>query len=222
MLLSSIWGSSQVIISVNVSRLLNDYIFSFHAVYFLFHTISSWYDFEITVESYCVSPLLNQTFHGVFLHWMGTILLRVTPSSDLYSWYFLLIWRKLKQNFALSIFKVSSSPVDVPQVKYGYFVDKANENTWSWLNVSSPISRCPEKVYFNFFCNILLDRMPQIIIIHNAYSCVNITSSLLQVKSLLSSRQFSIMKIPVKGVSANLTKGITSCFWFVADLGILK
>lgn len=64
--------------------------------------------------------------------------------------------------------------------------------------------------------------MPQIIIMHNAYSCVNVTSSLLQVTSLLSSLQFSIMKIPVKGVSDNLAKGIRSCFWFVEDLIILK
>ncbi|KAH9764697.1 Acylamino-acid-releasing enzyme [Citrus sinensis] len=113
MLLSSIWGSSQVIISVNVS---------------------------------------------------SGELLRITPAESNFSWSLLTLDGD-------NIIAVSSSPVDVPQVKYGYFVDKANKGTWSWLNVSSPISRCPEKV-----------------------------------KSLLSSRQFSIMKIPVKGVSANLTK----------------
>ncbi|KAH9764688.1 Acylamino-acid-releasing enzyme [Citrus sinensis] len=129
MLLSSIWGSSQVIISVNVS---------------------------------------------------SGELLRITPAESNFSWSLLTLDGD-------NIIAVSSSPVDVPQVKYGYFVDKANKGTWSWLNVSSPISRCPEKV-----------------------------------KSLLSSRQFSIMKIPVKGVSANLTKGITSCFWFVEDLVYLR
>ncbi|KAH9682367.1 Acylamino-acid-releasing enzyme [Citrus sinensis] len=113
MLLSSIWGSSQVIISVNVS---------------------------------------------------SGELLRITPAESNFSWSLLTLDGD-------NIIAVSSSPVDVPQVKYGYFVGKANKGTWSWLNVSSPISRCPEKV-----------------------------------KSLLSSRQFSIMKIPVKGVSANLTK----------------
>ncbi|KAH9682362.1 Acylamino-acid-releasing enzyme [Citrus sinensis] len=129
MLLSSIWGSSQVIISVNVS---------------------------------------------------SGELLRITPAESNFSWSLLTLDGD-------NIIAVSSSPVDVPQVKYGYFVGKANKGTWSWLNVSSPISRCPEKV-----------------------------------KSLLSSRQFSIMKIPVKGVSANLTKGITSCFWFVEDLVYLR
>lgn len=119
MLLSSIWGSSQVIISVNVS---------------------------------------------------SGELLRITPAESNFSWSLLTLDGD-------NIIAVSSSPVDVPQVKYGYFVDKANKGTWSWLNVSSPISRCPEKV-----------------------------------KSLLSSRQFSIMKIPVKGVSANLTKGAQKPF----------
>ncbi|TXG72161.1 hypothetical protein EZV62_000740 [Acer yangbiense] len=60
------------------------------------------------------------------------------------------------------------SPVDVPQIKYGYLLEK---DTWSWLNVSSPICRCSEKV-----------------------------------RSLLSSLQFSIMKIPVMDASADLTK----------------
>ncbi|PON41052.1 Alpha/Beta hydrolase fold containing protein, partial [Parasponia andersonii] len=45
-----------------------------------------------------------------------------------------------------NIIAVSSSPVDVPQIKYG-ILDKATENaSWSWLNVSSPIFKCSEKV----------------------------------------------------------------------------
>lgn len=50
---------------------------------------------------------------------------------------------------------MSSSPVDVPQIKYGYVVENANEkDKWNWLNVSSPIFKCPEKVYFIFFISL--------------------------------------------------------------------
>lgn len=40
-----------------------------------------------------------------------------------------------------------SSPIDVPQIKYGCLMDKATNTTaWHWLNVSSPIFKCSEKV----------------------------------------------------------------------------
>ena len=42
---------------------------------------------------------------------------------------------------------------------------------------------------------------------------------LLQVRSLLSSLQFSIMKIPVKNDSDRLTKGMKSQFDFFLKLG---
>ncbi|KAM1724025.1 hypothetical protein ACFX13_022581 [Malus domestica] len=72
-----------------------------------------------------------------------------------------------------NIIAVSSSPVDVPHINYGYLVDKESTSTaWSWLNVSSPPSECSEKV-----------------------------------KSLLSSLQFSILKVPVRDVSGSVTKG---------------
>lgn len=46
-----------------------------------------------------------------------------------------------------NIFSVSSSSVDVPAIKYGFLVGKASaEASWSWLDISSPISRCSEKV----------------------------------------------------------------------------
>ncbi|KAK9287677.1 hypothetical protein L1049_016115 [Liquidambar formosana] len=77
-----------------------------------------------------------------------------------------------------SIVAVCSSPIDVPQIKYGCLVEKeATSTAWTWLDVSSPISRPSEKV-----------------------------------RSLLSSLQFSIMKIPVKGVSDSLTKGASKPF----------
>ncbi|XP_071940515.1 acylamino-acid-releasing enzyme-like isoform X1 [Coffea arabica] len=72
-----------------------------------------------------------------------------------------------------SIIAVSSSPVDIPQIKYGVLAGKASEDAkWSWLDVTSPISRCSEKV-----------------------------------RSFLSSRQFDILKIPVRDIAENLTKG---------------
>lgn len=52
-------------------------------------------------------------------------------------------------------FIVSSSPVDVPQIKYGVLNDKATKNaTWSWLNVSSPIFKCSDKVNLFVLYNI--------------------------------------------------------------------
>ncbi|OIT39867.1 acylamino-acid-releasing enzyme [Nicotiana attenuata] len=45
-----------------------------------------------------------------------------------------------------NIVSVSSSSVDVPAIKYGFLVGKASaEASWSWLDISSPISRCSEK-----------------------------------------------------------------------------
>ncbi|KAK3190182.1 hypothetical protein Dsin_029743 [Dipteronia sinensis] len=116
MILSSIWCSSQVIISVNV---------------------------------------------------LSGELLRISPTESNSSWNVLTLDGD-------NIIAECSSPVDVPQIKYGYLVEK---DTWSWLNVSSPIYRCSEKV-----------------------------------RSLLSSLQFSIMKIPVKNASADMTKGAKKPF----------
>ncbi len=50
------------------------------------------------------------------------------------------------------LFEVSSSPVDVPQIKYGCIVEKATKAAaWSWFDVSSSIFKCSEKVYLIFF-----------------------------------------------------------------------
>ncbi|KAL6185036.1 hypothetical protein ACLB2K_041171 [Fragaria x ananassa] len=76
-----------------------------------------------------------------------------------------------------NIVAVSSSPVHVPHIKYG-FLDKESKSTaWNWLDVPSPTNECSGKV-----------------------------------KPLLSSLQFSIMKIPVKDVSDSLTKGARKPF----------
>ncbi|CAN6551730.1 unnamed protein product [Malus baccata var. baccata] len=114
MIISSIWGSCEVILSVNV----------------------------LSGEVSCVSPADSNSWNVL------------TLDGD-------------------NIIAVSSSPVDVPHIKYGYLVDKESKSTaWSWLNVSSPTSECSEKV-----------------------------------KSLLSSLQFSILKVPVRRVSGGVTKG---------------
>lgn len=53
--------------------------------------------------------------------------------------------------------EVSSSPVDVPQIKYGVHAGKASTDAaWSWLDVDSPVPKCAEKVIhllgnFNMF-----------------------------------------------------------------------
>ncbi|KAL8265639.1 hypothetical protein R6Q59_002983 [Mikania micrantha] len=115
MILSSIWGSTEVIISVNV---------------------------------------------------LSGKVTRITPSDSNHSWSLL----ALDGNNVLA---VSSSLVDVPQIKYGSLKKEESEDViWHWLDVSSPTSVSAEKV-----------------------------------KSLLSSLQLDILKIPVKNVSENLKKG---------------
>ncbi|CAK8570723.1 unnamed protein product [Lathyrus sativus] len=65
---------------------------------------------------------------------------RITPADSNFSWSLLTLHGN-------NIFAVSSSPVDVPQVKYGTFVEKeAGNNEWSWSDVSNPIYKFSEKV----------------------------------------------------------------------------
>ncbi|CAK7327161.1 unnamed protein product [Dovyalis caffra] len=120
MIISSVWGSCQVILSVNV---------------------------------------------------LSGDVSRISPIDSNFAWNLLTLDGD-------SIIAVSSSPVDVPQIKYGYLVEKeTKKGAWGWSDVSSPIFRCSEKV-----------------------------------KSLLSSRQFTILNIPVKDVSDCLTKGASKPF----------
>lgn len=63
---------------------------------------------------------------------------RISPIDSDFSWDILTLDGD-------NIIAVSSSPVDVPQIKYGY-LELAKSASWTWLNVSSPIFRCSEKV----------------------------------------------------------------------------
>ncbi|XP_050219092.1 acylamino-acid-releasing enzyme-like [Mercurialis annua] len=120
MVLSSVWGSSQVLLSVNV-----------------------------------LSGDVN----------------RISPFHSKFSWNLLFVDGD-------NIIAVSSSPVDVPGIRYGFLVKETTEKSlWSWSDVSSPIFKCSEKV-----------------------------------RSLLSSHQFDILKIPVKDVSCSLNKGASKPF----------
>ncbi|OMO95588.1 hypothetical protein COLO4_15764 [Corchorus olitorius] len=92
--------------------------------------------------------------------------LRISPVDSGFSWNVLTLDGD-------NVIAVSSSLVDIPQIKYGCLFDEATNSTqWHWLDVASPIFRYSEKVM-----------------------------------ALLSSRQFSILQIPVKDVSGCLTKG---------------
>ncbi|KAI5397375.1 acylamino-acid-releasing enzyme [Lathyrus oleraceus] len=67
-------------------------------------------------------------------------ILRITPADSNFSWSLLTLHGN-------NIFAVSSSPVDVPQVKYGTFVEKETGNyQWSWSDASNPIYKCSDKV----------------------------------------------------------------------------
>ncbi|XP_065863188.1 acylamino-acid-releasing enzyme isoform X2 [Euphorbia lathyris] len=95
---------------------------------------------------------------------------RISPIDSKFSWNFLGLDGD-------NIIAVSSSPIDPPEIRYGYLDEKETKKaTWSWFDIS-PVFRCSEKV-----------------------------------KSLLSSRQFDILKIPVKDVSSCLTKGASKPF----------
>ncbi|OIW07711.1 hypothetical protein TanjilG_19654 [Lupinus angustifolius] len=98
-------------------------------------------------------------------------ILRISPEDSNSSWNLLM----LDGN---NIVGISSSPVDVPQIKYGMIIEKGMKNsTWSWSTISSPIFRCTDKV-----------------------------------RSLLSSLQCTILKIPVKDVCDGLTRGASKPF----------
>lgn len=106
--------------------------------------------------------------------------------------------------------EVSSSPVHVPHIKYG-FLDKESKSTaWNWLDVPSPTNECSGKVSIRCLFIVLVIYAYEDYL--QSFTTVSLNFSLLQVKSLLSSLQFSIMKIPVTDVSDSLTKGITNQF----------
>ncbi|XP_062108224.1 acylamino-acid-releasing enzyme isoform X2 [Humulus lupulus] len=65
---------------------------------------------------------------------------RISPTDSSFSWNLLALDGD-------NVVAVSSSPVDVPQIKYGHLtVNETKNATWDWLDVSSPIVKCPEKV----------------------------------------------------------------------------
>ncbi|KAK7857803.1 acylamino-acid-releasing enzyme [Quercus suber] len=66
--------------------------------------------------------------------------LRISPTESNFSWNVLTLDGD-------NIVAVSSSPVNVPQIKYGCIVEKKTKAAaWSWLDVSSSIYKCSEKV----------------------------------------------------------------------------
>ncbi|KAG6393375.1 hypothetical protein SASPL_147614 [Salvia splendens] len=65
---------------------------------------------------------------------------RISPNNSKSSWDILAI-------DADNIIAVCSSPVSIPQIKYGSLVGKISTNAkWSWSDVSSPLTTCSEKV----------------------------------------------------------------------------
>lgn len=102
-------------------------------------------------------------------------------------------------------FQVSSSPIDPPQVKYGYHIPQEQELTWNWLDVPSPLEGPSNKV-------VILQKR---ILNHNLYFIYWYEKSFNfhlpfapQIRSLLSSHGFSILKIPVNDSSDKLSEGI--------------
>ncbi|KAI4317929.1 hypothetical protein L6164_025755 [Bauhinia variegata] len=66
--------------------------------------------------------------------------LRISPADSNFSWHFLALDGD-------NIIAVSSSPVDVPQIKYGTIMEKTTKNkSWGWSDISSSIFKCSDKV----------------------------------------------------------------------------
>ncbi|CAL1396505.1 unnamed protein product [Linum trigynum] len=111
--------------------------------------------------------VLNSVWHSseviLTVNVLSGDLKRISPADSSSAWHALTLDGD-------NIIAVSSSPVDLPEIKYGYI--EVQNAAWNWSSVPSPMIRCSERV-----------------------------------ESLLSSREFSILKIPVKDVSANLPKG---------------
>ncbi|KAI3469676.1 hypothetical protein Pfo_026339 [Paulownia fortunei] len=96
---------------------------------------------------------------------------RISPNNSNSSWDVLALDGD-------NIIAVCSSPIDIPEIKYGSLVGKISSDAkWSWLDVLCPTTKCSEKAL-----------------------------------SLLASLQFNIMKVPVRDVSENLTKGASNPF----------
>ncbi|CAH8385394.1 unnamed protein product [Eruca vesicaria subsp. sativa] len=117
---------------------------------------------------------------------------RVSPNNSDHSWSVLTLDGD-------DIVAVSSSPVSVPEIKYGKKVlDQAGKSSWQWSNIQKPIFKCSEKVNhldtndFKLF-NVFIYSVSYYI--------------LRQVASGLSSLQFKILKVPVSNVSECLTEG---------------
>nr|GMD04740.1 acylamino-acid-releasing enzyme-like isoform X2 [Ipomoea batatas]GMD31187.1 acylamino-acid-releasing enzyme-like isoform X2 [Ipomoea batatas] len=65
---------------------------------------------------------------------------RISPSNSSFSWEILALDGD-------NIIAVCSSPVDIPEIKYGCVVrQNTNETTWNWLDTASPIFRSSAKV----------------------------------------------------------------------------
>ncbi|CAI0465643.1 unnamed protein product [Linum tenue] len=111
--------------------------------------------------------VLNSVWHSseviLTVNVLSGDLKRISPADSSSAWHALTLDGD-------NIIAVSSSPVDLPEIKYGYI--EVQNAAWNWSSVPSPMIRCSERV-----------------------------------ESLLSSREFSILNIPVKDVSANLPKG---------------
>ncbi|KAE9455767.1 hypothetical protein C3L33_12332, partial [Rhododendron williamsianum] len=101
----------------------------------------------------------------ISVHVLSGKLVRISPGDSDFSWNVLALDGD-------NCVAVCSSPIDVPQIKYGR-PDEGSSTvpSWSWADISSSISRCSEKV-----------------------------------RTLLSSLQFSVLKIPVRGVTENLSE----------------
>lgn len=87
-----------------------------------------------------VSSVWGSTEAILTINLLSGVVSRISPTGSKFSWNVLAL-------DADNIIAVSSSPVDVPQLKYGFHNQKTpNDAKWIWLDVAKPVSRRLERV----------------------------------------------------------------------------
>ncbi|XP_020591704.1 acylamino-acid-releasing enzyme 1 isoform X2 [Phalaenopsis equestris] len=64
---------------------------------------------------------------------------RISSTDTIYSWNVLSLDGD-------NILAVSSSPIDPPNLKYGFYTSHTEQSSWGWLDVSCPVAECSDKV----------------------------------------------------------------------------
>lgn len=116
-------------------------------------------------------------------------------------------WRNICLPVSFNLLIECSSPVDPPQIKYGFHVGSKEQSAqWNWLDVSSPLQVYSNKVCPMNLWTLILFSFRDLDLIQVCYDITH-ASCKQQIRPLLSSHQATILKIPVSNHSEELPKG---------------